>query len=395
MMWCHRGYHLAAVPAALWLIICVALTGCGAPMPPLPDQDAPGQPALPVGVLTPLSGELATFGEAVRNGVSLALDEWNARSGAAGRRLQAVWVDTPCETGAAQRAAERVIADGVRFIVGGMCSEAAVPIARVADERGALFVATSATHPRVTVAPDGATRRMVFAAAFPYPYQGRAVARFIVEALGITRTAVFASAADPFARDVLASFEPALIAAGGRVITTTVIDGPGADLVPAVTAVVADGAGVLYVPGAAATVERVSRAVEAARLNVAVVGSDWWSRRDVELPGLAGAYLITHYSPDETDAIARDWAQRYRTAYSLEPDALAALGYDAANLLATGIDGATEVTPAEVAQAIAATAYVGVTGRWRFDVQHNPLKAAVFVQVRDGQLYRVAAADVR
>jgi branched-chain amino acid transport system substrate-binding protein len=361
-------------------------------MPPLPDQGEAGQPALPVAVLTPLSGELATFGEAVRNGVGLALDEWNARGGASGQRLQAVWVDTPCEAGAAEDAAEQVIADGVQFIIGGMCSEAAVPIARVADERGALFVATGGTHPRVTVAPDGSTRRLVFTAAFPYPYQGRAAARFLVETLGITRTAVLVRANDPFGRDVAATFEPTMIAAGGRVVTPTIIAGPDVDLVPAA---VEGGAQALYVPGDASLVEQVNRAAVAAGVAVAVVGSDWWARRELDLAALEGAYLIAHYSAADSDTAAQAWALRYRAAYSLEPDALAALGYDAANLLATSIKAAADVTPAEVARVIATTAYTGVTGSWQFDARHNPLKEAVFVQVRGGQLHRVGVGDVR
>ena len=106
-----------------------------------------------------MTGELATFGEIVRNGITLAFDEWNDRGGVNGRPIQWVFEDTLCDPLEAGRAAERAVdQDEARFIVGGLCSEAAIPIARVADERDVLFVAATATHPLVTVDEAGATR---------------------------------------------------------------------------------------------------------------------------------------------------------------------------------------------------------------------------------------------
>ena len=388
-----RRNRIIAVAVALWLVLGSMATGCSAPMPPLPDHDVAELQVLPVAVLVPLSGELATFGEAVRNGVGLALDEWSARGGVVGRRLRAEWMDTPCEADAAEAVARQTVAQGIGFLLGGMCSEAAVPIARVAEETGSLFIATAATHPMVTVTPGGTTRARVFTVALPYPYQGRAVAHFVVESLNITRTAVFA-AADPFARDILAAYEPTLIALGGRVVSTAGIGGPDADLSAAVEAAVVAGAGAFYVPGSAALVAQVGRAASSAGLNVPVIGSDWWSQPDIALPELDGAYLISHYTLDETDGQVTEWAQRFRSAYAVEPNALAALGYDAACLLAAGISGSDDVTPEAVARTIAASSYSGVTGQWRFDARHHPLKSAVLVQVDAGRLHRVAAASV-
>jgi branched-chain amino acid transport system substrate-binding protein len=389
------GLNRIVVLAVVGLVVGMLGTGCGgAPMPPLPDHNTADEPVLPVAVLVPLRGELATFGEEVRNGVGLALDEWNARGGVGGWRLRPVWMDTPCEAAAAEGVARQATADGIQFMVGGMCSEAAVPIARVAEESGSLFIATGATHPSVTVTADGTTRAYVFAVALPYPYQGRAAAHFVVESLDITRTAVFANA-DPFARDILAAYEPALMALGGHIVSTASIGGTDADLTPAVAAAVAADARAFYVPGSAAMVAQVSRAARSTGLDVPVVGSDWWSQQDIALPELNGVYLISHFTLDETNGQVTDWAQRFRSAYSVEPDALAALGYDAASLLAAGMRGSTSVTPDSVAHTIAASPYSGVTGPWRFDARHYPLKSAVVVQVSDGRLHPVAAASVQ
>jgi branched-chain amino acid transport system substrate-binding protein len=65
----------------------------------------------------------------------------------------------------------------------------------------------------------------------------------------------------------------------------------------------------------------------------------------------------------------------------VEPDTLAALGYDAAGLLASAIENTSSLAPDEVAQTLETMEYEGVTGRWTFDAQHNPLKPVVLYRI--------------
>ncbi len=57
------------------------------------------------------------------------------------------------------------------------------------------------------------------------------------------------------------------------------------------------------------------------------------------------------------------------------PDALATLGYDAANLLIAAIEKAGADDTTKVADAMAAIEWEGVSGKITFDAQHNPIKA--------------------
>ena len=75
------------VLSTIFLLLFAA--GCNTPMPPLPTEHPPGA-TLRVAILTPMTGELATFGEAVRNGITLAFDEWNEQGGVNGQFIE--WV---------------------------------------------------------------------------------------------------------------------------------------------------------------------------------------------------------------------------------------------------------------------------------------------------------------
>jgi branched-chain amino acid transport system substrate-binding protein len=370
----------------LWTLCLTLAAGCSAPLPPLPEAGSADQPAVQVAVLTPMTGELATFGKMVRNGAGLAFDEWNERGGVAGERIQPVLIDAPCEAEKSRAAAERAIVSGVRFLVGGLCSEAAIPIARLADERGVLFIAANATHPLVTVDDSGATRRLAFRMAFAYPYQGRAAARFLLEELQLRQVAVMTNPADPFVRAVADEFSTAFVAGGGLVLTTTTYAAQDADFGPLVAAAIGSGAQALYVPDGYSVANRVGGALTAQGLSITLIGSELWDRRELDLKALDGAYFSAHYSPDAPDPTAQAWAGRYQSAFAVKPDTLAALGYDAASVLAAAMQQAKDMSPEAVAATLEELEYQGVTGHWRFDEQHNPLKETVLLQVKDGRL---------
>jgi len=385
-----RGWNLVCVLVLLSLVSAQ----CGAPSP------TPSTAAVRVAVLTPMTGELATFGETVRNGISLAFDEWNERGGLAGRRIEWVLEDTRCDPVEARQAAERaIVQQGVSFLVGGVCSEAAIPIARVADERGALFIATTATHPLVTVDDTGATRSLVFRSGYAYPYQGRAAARFALNKLNARRAAVLVDPGDDFVRSLADEFVAAFVAGGGQVVATpaysrralypqrgATLESQDADFDAILAEVARNEPDVLYVPGAYPVANRVGSHVQAQALGVTLIGSDLWDNGALDLDALNGAYFTLHYSRQAPGPVAQAWAGRYLSAFALEPDTLAALGYDAASLLASAMESAGSLSPDAVARRLEVMEFEGVTGRWRFDAQHNPIKPVVVVLIEGGDV---------
>jgi branched-chain amino acid transport system substrate-binding protein len=108
-----------------------------------------------------------------------------------------------------------------------------------------------------------------------------------------------------------------------------------------------------------------------------LIGSELWDSGALDLEALEGAYYTLHYSRDTPNPIAKEWEERYLSAFAVEPNTLAALGYDAAGLLMSAIESTSNLSPEDVAQTLETMEFEGVTGRWSFDAQHNPLKPVV------------------
>ncbi len=365
-----------------WLVAASLLIGCSSTaLPPLPDTtESGGDDTLRVAVLTPMTGELATFGETVRDGVELALDLWNARGGVNGRQVEWILADTECDPAAARQVSEQVIDEGVDFLVGGLCSGSAIAVASVAQERQALFVAVAATHPLVTVDGQGTTRRLVFRTAYEYTYQAAAAASFALAERAASQALIIADPADAFERQASAVFAVDFAAQGGRVASLD-----PQSLEPEQVALALDQFDqrqpiVVYVPGDPA----VAVPVLSVLAGSIVLGSDVWQRTEADLNLLNGAYVTDHYTPEIPDDFARAWASQYQNAFAQQPETLSVLGYDSANLLLSAIDAAQSQAPQTVAHWIETNPYRGVVGTWRYDDRHNPLKDVILLQVQDG-----------
>ena len=370
---------------ALGLVTAVAVSCTGGnPLPPVPVLAGEGVNTSPdivrIGVLTPMTGELATFGELARNGVRLALDEWNEAGGAGGRPVGWVLEDTGCDALIARQAAERLIAGGVTLLVGGVCSESAIAIANVAQAHNVLFVAMAATHPLVTVDGEGAPRPTVFRAAYEYSYQGKAAARFLLEQMKVSQAVVVFDPANAYERALAEAFAQSMVAGGGKVAQVAAAAPEEIDWPSVWRQLQAEESVALYVPGSAGLTEAIARQHKFAY----VMGSEAWRRAEGGLAGLEGAYFTDHFDAGVTTEQAADWSHAYETAFAQEPDTLAALGYEAMDVLVQAIDRAGDTTPEAVARQLATAEYSGVMGAWRYDESHNPVKSVVVLRVTQG-----------
>ncbi len=115
--------------------------------PQVPNSDQ----ALKIGVLLPLSGDVASYGEPGRNVFELAKEEINSSGGVNGKKLQLIYEDSKCDGTAATNAAQKLInINKVQFIIGGLCSTESLAAAPVASANKVVLFSAVSTSPKLT-----------------------------------------------------------------------------------------------------------------------------------------------------------------------------------------------------------------------------------------------------
>jgi branched-chain amino acid transport system substrate-binding protein len=111
---------------------------------------ASAQGKIKIGVAGPLTGPNAAFGAQLKNGAEMIAKNLNAKGGMNGQQIELVFGDDVSDPKQGVSVANKMIGDGVRFVVGHFNSGVTMPASEVYAENGALVITPSATNPKIT-----------------------------------------------------------------------------------------------------------------------------------------------------------------------------------------------------------------------------------------------------
>ncbi len=103
-----------------------------------------------IGLIAPLTGPVAAYGTQVKNGAETAIDEINKKGGVLGEKLVLATADDAAEPKQGVSAANQLVGQNIRFVVGPVTSGVAMPASDALAENGVLMVTPTATTPALT-----------------------------------------------------------------------------------------------------------------------------------------------------------------------------------------------------------------------------------------------------
>ena len=347
---------------------------------------APDTSIIKVGEFASLTGKEAAFGQSSHKGTLLAIEELNATGGVLGRQFELITEDDQSKQGEAATIAKKLISrDKVIALLGEVASGRSLEAAPIAQNFKIPMISPSSTNPRVTEMGS-----YIFRVCFIDPFQGTAMAKFGMKSLKMKRVALLTSVSSPYSVGLAKYFKETFAADGGVVAIEQKYSEGDKDFKAQLTAIKAAGVDGIFVPGYYTEAALISKQARELELTFPIFGGDGWEAPQlIEIGGKAmeGTYYSTHYSPENSSPAVQNFVKKFRARFANEtPDAMAALGYDSAMVLADAIKRAGTTDGAKLRAAIAATKnYEGVTGKTTIDAHRNATKAAVVITVKDGQ----------
>jgi branched-chain amino acid transport system substrate-binding protein len=113
-------------------------------------QGAGAQEDIVIAVAGPITGQLATIGDQFKTGAQAAADAINAAGGVGGRQIKISIQDDVCDPKQAVSVANRIVAEGIKFIDGHACSGSSIPASAVYAEAGVLMMSPASSNPQLT-----------------------------------------------------------------------------------------------------------------------------------------------------------------------------------------------------------------------------------------------------
>lgn len=350
-----------------------------------------GEPAtgtFHVGHYASLTGSEATFGQSTDQGIRLAIKERNAAIDAGtvkGRKIKLTTLDDAGKPQDAGNAVTRLITqDKVNALLGEVASGLSMVGGQIAQQYNVPMISPSSTNPQVTQIGD-----MVFRVCFLDDFQGKVMARFAREELKAEKAAILFDQGQPYSKGLADYAERSFKEMGGKIVTRQAYGSSDPDVSAQLSSIKQASPDVIFLPGYYTQAANIMRQARKLGITAAFVGGDGWDSDKLEEIGGAavqGSYYSNHYSPEEETPEVKNFVTKYKQEFGATPDGLAALGYDAANLMFAAVDRAPSLGGKDLAATIASTKdFVGVTGKISIDPNRDASKSAVVVKVENGR----------
>lgn len=321
------------------------------------------------------------YGEMIKRGIDLAIEEVNQAGGVGGRPLRITMRnDKGDATLAVDIAAEFVGTPEILAVVGHVNSGTMIAAARVYDG-GLPAVSTTASTPDLT-----GFSPWVFRVISSDSVNGLDLARH-ASAQGFVRAAVLYEN-NAYGRGLAESFERNF---RGDIIASDPIPSDGAaDFEPFVSYLASRTPDVVFVAGTEASGVAILREAHRQRMRAAFLGSDGWTGIVADTALAEGAYVGAPFTSRDPREEVQRFVASFRQRYGMDPDGNAALGYDATRLVAKAVaeGGATRRGVREwLASRTRESAEPGVTGAISFHASGDVVgKGFVMTRVRGGAL---------
>ena len=369
------------------LFLVLAGFGCG----------AKSEQEVRLGVNAELTGSKPTVGDSCKKAMELLTEQINQVGGLqVGNRkipLKLYIEDNEDKAESAAAAAQKLISqNNVLAVIGPNASGNAIPAARICEDSGVIMISPWSTNPKTT---EG--KKYIFRACFIDDFQGQVMAKFARQHLKANTAAVLYDVASEYNKGIAEFFKQFFEADGGKVVAFASYTTGDKDFSSQLTTIKAAAPQVLFLPNYYNEVPLQVKQARNQGLSCAIIGSDSWGSQELLTLGgsdLEGAFFSTHYASDIATPKAQQFIQAFEAKYGKKPDDVAALTYDAGQLLCNVITQSGSLDRTKVRDTLAQVKeFEGVTGKMTFKGGGDPSKSAVILQVSGGRFKYFASVQ--
>ena len=370
------------------LLVC-SLAGCG-------EKESE---TIKIGSSGPLSGSASIYGQAVKEGVELAIEEINAAGGVKVgndyKKLELVdFVNDEADAKKAAAALTSLVAKDVDVVVGAVTSGATEGLIAEAVKHGVPVITPTGTADKLTVGDKGDEREVrfnVFRACFYDSYQGKYMGEYAAQK-GVKKAYVLYNNDEDYSKGLKDAFVKAA-QAGGVEVATAAYSKNDKDFNAFWVPVLEGGYDCVYLPDYYENVYNILKTGYEKGYTGVCYGGDGWDgvvqqvKEGEDASYLEKCFYTNHYFGKSENETVKTFVQKYEAKYGTTPVSFAALGYDAVYIAKQAIEACGSVEYEDVVKALTNGTFTGlVTSSQPFTFNNgNPEKAAVVITFKDGK----------
>jgi branched-chain amino acid transport system substrate-binding protein len=346
------------------------------------------QNVMRIGVIAPLSGPSAKYGEDIRHGYDIAVEEVNAQGGIKGKKIVLVYEDSEGKPEKAVASAQKLIqGDRVIAILGDLWSSPTLAIAPICEKHKVPLLSSGASSPKITNAGD-----YVFRNEVSDEYGARRTAQLFF-GLGFHSIAIIYVNND-FGRGFDNVVTETYKELGGKVVISESFDQDATDVRTQLIKIKQSSPQAILIVAYKESIN-IMRQMKEIGLRAQILGPALMEDPDIinKVGDVAEGAIYTYYGtfdPESQDKNIQGFVEKFRQKYGVNPEYYAPIGYDAVKILALAIECAG-LEPDKIRDALYQVEnFPGLSGTTSFDRNGDVVKPVILKQIKDGKFMRFA-----
>ncbi len=378
------GIIAAAGLAALTLTACGAAPGTGSAA----SKGTEIGKTFKLGYDLELSGAVAAYGNAGKNGANLAVDEINKSGGINGKQITVVSKDNKSDNAEAATVVSNLINnDKVNAVIGSMTSGAVKSMTPNITKGAVPLVTPAGTDDTLTVT-NGKVNDYIFRSTFQDSYQGKVLANYTTNELKAKKVVLYYDNSSDYAKGIAKSFEKTY---DGKIVDKVSFQSGDKDFQATLSKIKGEDFDAIVMPGYYNETGLITKQARELGIEQPILGGDGFADPTfITLAGDAAATNVYYVSGYSAKALATDTTTKfiaaYQAKYKSEPSMFDALSYDAVYMVKQAAEDTKAKTSVAVKDGLAKLKnFKGATGEITVDKDHNPVKEAVVIKLENGK----------
>jgi branched-chain amino acid transport system substrate-binding protein len=338
--------------------------------------------AVRIGVAGPMTGDQSKMGTDFRNGVTLAVEEWNVKGGVLGKKIEIIIEDDQHDPKQAVSVANKLVNEGIVGVIGHFNSNCSIPASDIYNGAGLPMISPGSTNPKLTEKGY----RGVFRVCGRDNQQGEVAAEFVKGQLKLNKVAVIHDKTT-YGQGLADEFKKALGNTIDVVYYGGIVQGDK-DFKNVLTTIKEKHPELIFFGGIYPEMGLLARQAKELGIQAHFMSGDGSiDPKFIEIAGTQaaeGTYLT--FSPDPNNIpSARSFIEKYRSKFGeLGPYSIYA--YDAANIMITAIQAAGSPDGKVIMDRLHSLKFDGAIGKIMFDAKGDVTNAPYVVWItRNGR----------
>ncbi len=234
-----------------------------------------------VAVVGAMSGPVAQYGDQEFTGAEQAVADINAKGGINGDKLVITKYDDACDPKQAVAVANKVVNDGVKYVIGHLCSSSTQPASDIYEDEGIIMITPAATAPELT----DRGYKLVLRTTGLDSDQGPTAAKYILDKVKPERIAIIHDK-QQYGEGLARAVQDGLKAGGGNIVFFDGVTAGEKDFSTLVARLQKDNIDFVYYGGYHPEMGQILRQARAAGLKTQFMGPEGVA--NVSLSNIAG-----------------------------------------------------------------------------------------------------------